>query len=169
VLPAFLLSGCGGGTTEVPERAVVEASGIVGGTAHDALLLAPADVERLAGLATVEPDVLRSVAGSLVGTDVWTEAVAGVRTIYDDAPEGVGSALVEVACQALNGRIHTDYQLHFAIFQRVNGFATSGVDRLTDTASDLFRVVHDAGGSDVPEDRAAAVLTCHTLEQLRDP
>jgi hypothetical protein len=161
-----LVSGCGPGATEIPAGAVAEVSGVAGGTAHDALPLAAADVSRLAGLAGVEPDVLETVASSLDESEVWASALTGVRTIYDDAPDGVESTLVEIACQALDGRIHTDVQLHFAIFQRVNGFATSGVDRLTATAYGLFGVLYDAVGSGRAEHRAAAVLACHAFEQL---
>jgi hypothetical protein len=35
---------------------------------------------------------------------------------------------------------------------------------MTETAFGLHRVLYDASGSDLPEDRAAAVLTCHALE-----
>ncbi len=57
-LPALLLWGCGDEATEIAGDAVSEASDIVASSAHDALPLAPADIERLATLANVERDVL---------------------------------------------------------------------------------------------------------------
>ncbi|WP_345524692.1 hypothetical protein [Nocardioides endophyticus] len=162
---ALLLCGCGDDEgTEIPADAVSEVSGIAGGSADDPLLLTPADVERLATLANVEPDVLKSVGSSLAEQDVWQQSMDGVRAIYDDAPEGVEPTLVDVACQAIAGSIHTDYQLHYAIFQRVNGFNEQEINGLTETTFGLHQVLYDASGSDLAEDRAAAVLTCHTLE-----
>ena len=69
-----------------------------------------------------------------------------------------------MACQAIAGTIHTDYQLHDAIFQRVNGFNEEEINGMTETTFGLHQVLYDASGTDMAEDRAAAVLTCHTLE-----
>jgi hypothetical protein len=164
---AILLWGCGDEATEIPADAVSEASDIVGSGAQDALPLAPAETETLATRADVERDVLGSVASSLAEEDVWTRSLEGVQTIYDDAPEGVAPTLVDVACKAVATNIHTDYQLHYAIFQRVNGFDEQEIDGLTELTSGLFQVLYDASGSDQAEDRAAAVLTCHTLEETQ--
>lgn len=142
-------------------------SDIAGISDADPLPLTPADVERLATLANVEPDVLESVASSLAEQDVWKQSMDGVRAIYDDTPEEVESTLVDVACQAIAGTIHTDYQLHYAIYQRVNGFNEEEINGLTETAFGLHKVLYDASGSDSAEDRAAAVLTCHTLEETQ--
>jgi hypothetical protein len=166
VLLGTLLAACGDEATEIPADAVSEASGVMGGSADDALPLAPADIERLASQSNVERDVVESVGSSLVDRDVWAQSMDGVRAIYDEVPAGVESTLVDVACTAGLGTVQTDYQLHYAIFQRVNGFDTEEINGLTETTFDLFRVVYDASRSDRAEDRVAAVLTCHTLGQL---
>lgn len=164
---ALLLWGCGDDTTQISAEAVSEASDLMDGERREALTLAPTDVERLAALAGVEQDVLTSVASSLTASDVWTRSMAGVQTIYDEAPEGVESPLVDVACTATAGKIHTDLQLHYAIYQRVYGFDEREVDGLTETTSELYQVIYDASGSDRAEDRAAAALTCHTLGEAQ--
>jgi hypothetical protein len=164
-LLSLLLWGCDDEATEIPADAVSEASDITGSSAHDALPLASPDIERLASLANVDRDILESVSSSLAERDVWVQSMDGVQTIYDDAPEGIGSTLVDVACQAVTAGIYTDYQLHYAIFQRVSGFDEQEIDRLTETTFNLYEVISDASGSDRAEDRAAAVLTCHTLEE----
>jgi hypothetical protein len=162
---ALLLGGCGDDEgTEIPADAVSEVSDIAGTSAHGPLPLTPAEVERLATLANVDPDVLESVGSSLAEREAWQQSMDGVRAIYDDAPAGVESTLVDIACQALAGTIHTDYQLHYAIFQRVNGFNEEEINGMTETTFGLHQVLYDASGSDRAEDRAAAVLTCHTLE-----
>ncbi|WP_243060117.1 hypothetical protein [Nocardioides sp. SR21] len=166
-LLALLAGGCGDEETAIPADAVSEASGIVGSSADDALTLAPADIERLATQANVKQDVLESVASTLAEGDVWTQSMSGVRTIYDDAPEGVPSTLVDVACKAVATNIHTDYQLHYAIFQRVNGFNEQEIDGLTETTFDLYHALYEASRSDEAEDRAAAALTCHTLAEMQ--
>ena len=166
-LLALLLAGCGDDAAVIPAEAVSEASDIVGSSAHDALPLTPADVERLATLANVERDVLESLASSVANSEVWTQAMDGVQTIYDKAPEGVKATLVDVACEAVTGGIYTDVQLHYAIFQRVSGFDEQEIDGLTDTTLDLHHVMYEAGASNQAEDRAAAVLTCHTLEETQ--
>ena len=166
-LLALLLWGCGDEATEIPADAVSEAGDIVGSSDHDALPLAPADIERLATQANVKRDVLESAALSLAEGDVWTQSMEGVQTIYDDAPEGVAPTLIDVACKAVATNIHTDYQLHYAIFQRVSGFDEQEIDGLTETTFDLYQVLYEASGSDQAEDRAAGVLTCHTLEETQ--
>lgn len=50
------------------------------------------------------------------------------------------------------------------IFQHVNGFNEETINALTETTFGLHQVLYDGSGSDGAEDRAAAVLTCHTLE-----
>jgi hypothetical protein len=166
-LLALVLLGCGEEATEIPADAVSEASNIVGGRANGALPLAPADIERLATQANVEQDVLESVASSLAKEDVWMQSMQGVQTIHDDTPEGIAPTLVDVACKAGATNIHTDYQLHYAIFQRVSGFDEQEVDGLTATTFGLYQVLYEANGSDQAEDRAAAVLTCHVLEETQ--
>jgi hypothetical protein len=165
---AFLLGSCGDEATTIPAAAVSEASDIVGGGGPGALPLTPTDIERLATLANVERDVLESTASSLTESDVWTQSMDGVQTIYEEAPDGVRPTLVDVACSATTGSVYTEYQLHYAIYQRVSGFDEQEVDGLTDATLDLHQVMSEAGGSDRAEDRAAAALTCHTLEETRD-
>jgi hypothetical protein len=164
-LLALVLGGCSDEGTKIPAEAVSEASGIVGSSAHDALALGPADVERLATIADVEPEVIESTASALGDSAVWTQSMDGVRTIYDEAPEGVESTLTDVVCSAQAGRVYTDHQLHYAIYPRVDGYDTAEINGLTEAAFDLFRVLLEANGSDREEDRAAAALTCHTLEE----
>jgi hypothetical protein len=110
---ALLLGGCGDDKgAEIPANAVSEVIDIAGSRADEPILLTAADVERLATLANVEPDVLESVSASLADQEVWERSMDGVRAIYDDTPEGVESTLVEVARRAIAGTIHTAYQLH---------------------------------------------------------
>jgi hypothetical protein len=163
-----LLSGCGDETTEIPADAVSEVRDLMGSNGEEALTLAPTEVERLAALSNVEPDALTSMASSLTESDVWTQSMAGVQTIYDEAPEGVEPALVDVACTAMMGEIHTELQLHYAIYQRVYGFDEQQIDGLTETTFDLYQVIYEASGSDRAEDRAGAALTCHTLGETQD-
>ena len=163
---ALLLWGCGDEAAEIPADAVSEASEVVGGEDHDALPLGPADIERLATQANVERDVIESTASLLAESDVWMQSMDGVQTIYDEAPEGVEPALVDVACNAMS--IYTEYQLHYAIYQRVSGFDEQEINGLTEMTFDFYQVIHEAGGSDRAEDRAVAALTCHTLEETQD-
>jgi hypothetical protein len=157
--------GCGDDAIEVPADVLSEARDVMGGSGAGPLILDPADIERLAVLANVEPSVLASVATTLGDRAVWTDAMDGVRRVYEEAPAGVESTLVEVACDATTGSIHTTYQLHYAIYQRVLGFDEEEVDELTTTATPLHLVLYGAGSSDQPEERAAAILTCHALDE----
>jgi hypothetical protein len=168
-LPALLLAGCGDEPIAIPSGALSEVHDITGSSSPAASpsALASAEVDRLGAMANVEEDVLASVAPSLTEHDIWTRAMDGLRTIYEEAPEGVHTALVDVACEASTGRVYTDLQLHYEIFQRVSGFDEQEINGLTRTTSELYGVLYEAVSSGQAEDRAVAVLTCQALDGAR--
>jgi hypothetical protein len=124
------------------------------------------DVSRLAGQANVEDDVIREVAPELEQQSVWSRSLNHMKSVYEQTPEEIRSNVVGVACELVTGEITTQEEFAESIRSRFQGATQEEEVQLALAIFELGLELDAAAASADPQERAAAVLTCFTAEQL---
>lgn len=151
---------------KISGSAVRQATAALGTRSAPEITLTAAEVTSLASRAGVEDDVIRRVAPQLENQGIWGRSLKGAKTVYQQTPEEVRSNLVGLACEGWRGEIATREDLYLAIAERLYGATQDEYIAFLDSVDGLWQDLYEAGQSNDPDRRAAAILACYTVENV---
>jgi hypothetical protein len=161
-----LLAGCSGQTVKISAGAVDQAAAAIGGSARGSLELTADDLSRLAAASNVSEDVIRSTAPQADSTPLWQRTLRSAKTLEARTEGSVRDVALGVACDGFNGDITSVDQLYASLAGQLAGLTESELRAIAEATVSLWQELYDAHNSSDPEERAAAVLACYTLESV---
>lgn len=156
---------CAPKPVKISPTAIDEVATVAGRPSFKSLTLESNDITLLADRAGVEDDVIRDVAPNLDSKSVWRRSLGGLQDVYDQTPDEVRSNLVGVACDVFAGEITNEAEFEQNIYKRFAGATAEELDAYAGAAAGLWLDLYEASISDDPDAKAAAAITCFTVEQ----
>lgn len=152
----IVLTGCG---VKISPGAVTE----VAGSAAKTVKLGGDDVTHLAGKAGVDESLVRDTAPRLDETSLWRRTVTPAKELYEQTPEEIRSAIIDIACDAWQGE-RSQADLEQAVRSAVPGATPDGVASLVKATIELWEALYNAANGTDQNERAAAAIACYLYD-----
>ena len=168
ILLAAVLVGCGpaaSGAVKVAGGAVDDAASVLGAS-RQTVALTGDDVSRLAGQARVSDDAIQSVAPRVNSQPLWNRSMRAARNVAVHTEGEVRALAISVACDAVNGKVHTYQDLYGSLAGHLQGMSATRVQSVAEATLQLWQNLYTAYTSDYPEERAAAAILCYTFQAV---
>lgn len=165
VAAVLVLQACFGQTVTVSRNAVRQAAPLLDTTVAVVEFSAD-DVVRFSRQADVSEQVIRESAESLDAAGAWHLSMENLTRVYQVTPPELRGPLLGVACDGISGQIQTREDLDQAIIARVQSLGYPPEKQYGDAVVQLWSDLEQAMRSPNPDFRAAAVLTCATIENV---
>ena len=161
---AVLLVSCST-AVKVGSQAVDDTAGALNVAART-VELSSDDVSRLASQAGVVTDDIETVAPTLHQQQRFDDLMLGLTRLERSTDGEVRDVTLSVACDALNGEVSSESELHEALAGALQGLTQSELTSVATGTVELWRQLYDASLSPEPSVRATVAITCYTAQTL---